>query len=78
MNQSWYTDRKQDKEQRKAEVMAYKNAFDDLTEVIKKNYVKKAAVRKYDTDNWHIQQIAVNEYNAVIDDILNLIDLTKD
>jgi uncharacterized membrane protein len=78
MKTHWLKGYNKDKAKREAEVMAYKNAFDELTLVINQNYLKKEAVRDYSSPNWEIQQIAVNEYNAVLNDILNLIDLTED
>jgi hypothetical protein len=56
------------KEQRRAEVLAYRNAFDDLREILEKHY---------DVPNWELRQIAANEYNAVLDDILKTINLTE-
>lgn len=66
-----------EKEQRKSEVLGYRNAFDALREILEQSYRKKDSVRDYDAPNWELRQIAANEYNAVIDDILKLIDLTE-
>lgn len=63
-----------DRDRRKSEVMGYRNAFDDLKQIIEQHYLKRDAVRDYSL-GWEYKQVAVNEYNAVIDDILNLIDL---
>lgn len=63
-----------EREQRKKEVLSYRNAFDDLREILEQHYVRKEAVRDY-SPGWEYKQIAVNEYNAVLDDLLNLIDL---
>lgn len=63
-----------EREQRKQEVLSYRNAFDDLREILEQHYVRKEAVRDY-SPGWEYKQIAVNEYNAVLDDLLNLIDL---
>ena len=64
-----------DKEKRKGEVLAYRNAFDDLREILERHYKPKECVRDYGSPNWEHRQIAVNEYNAVLDDIMKLIDL---
>lgn len=64
-----------DKEKRKGEVLAYRNAFDDLREILERHYKPKECVRDYGSPNWEQRQIAVNEYNAVLDDIMKLIDL---
>lgn len=64
-----------DKEKRKGEVLAYRNAFDDLREILERHYKPKGCVRDYNVPNWEQRQIAVNEYNAVLDDIMKLIDL---
>jgi hypothetical protein len=63
-----------ERNQRKQEVLSYRNAFDDLREILEQHYVRKEAVRDY-SPGWEYKQIAVNEYNAVLDDLLNLIDL---
>lgn len=63
-----------DRERRKAEVLSYRNAFDDLREILERNYLKKESVRDY-SPGWEYKQIGVNEYNAALDDLLNLIDL---
>ena len=65
------------KEQRRAEVLAYRNAFDDLREILEKHYRKKDCIRDYDVPNWELRQVAANEYNAVLDDILKTINLTE-
>ncbi len=64
------------KDKRIKEVMNYRNAFDDLTDVIEHTLQRKDAVRDYGP-GWAEKQIAVNEYNAALDDILNLIDLNR-
>ena len=64
----------EDRDKRKQEVLGYRNAFEDLREILEQYYLKKDAVRDY-SPGWEYKQIAVNEYNAVLDDILNLIDL---
>jgi hypothetical protein len=78
MNSVWFKNvPKSEKERRRGEVLAHRNAFDDLKEVLEQNYFKKECVRDYDIPNWEYRQIAVNEYNAVLDDLLNLITLTE-
>lgn len=64
----------EERERRKAEVLSYRNAFDSLREILEQNYAKREAVRDY-SPGWEYKQIATNEYNAVLDDLLNLIDL---
>ena len=54
--------------------MGYRNAFDDLRQILEQHYLKRDAVRDY-SPGWEFKQIAVNEWNSAIDDILNLIDL---
>ena len=63
-----------DRERRRSEVLSYRNAFDDLREILEQHYLKKESVRDY-SPGWEYKQIAVNEYNAALDDLLNLIDL---
>ena len=62
------------KERRKGEVLAYRNAFDDLREILEQDYLKKDAVRDY-SPGWQYKQIAANEYTAAMQELLNLIDL---
>lgn len=64
----------EEREQRKREILSYRNAFDDLREILEQHYIRKEAVRDY-SPGWEYKQIATNEYNAVLDDLLNLIDL---
>jgi hypothetical protein len=64
------------RERRKGEVLAYRNAFDDLREILEQHYLKKEAVRDY-SPGWEFKQIATNEYNAAIEELLNLIDLNQ-
>jgi hypothetical protein len=64
------------RERRKGEVLAYRNAFDDLREILEQHYLKKEAVRDY-SPGWEFKQIATNEYNAAIEELINLIDLNQ-
>ena len=68
----------QDKEKRRAEVMNYRNAFDALKEILDRDYKKKQSVRDYEAPNWELRQIAANEYNQSLDDLLKLITLDKE
>lgn len=63
------------KEARIKEVLGYKNAFEDLKEILEKEFKRKASVRDYDVPNWEIRQVAVNEYNQALDDLIKLITL---
>ena len=67
-----------DKEKRRKEVYGYRAAFDDLKEILDKEFKKKPCVRDYEDPNWEIRQIAVNEYNQALDDLLRLITLDKE
>ena len=66
------------KEKRKAEVLNYRNAFDSLKEILERDFKKKQSVRDYDVPNWELRQIATNEYNQALDDLLKLITLDKE
>jgi|TARA_R110000787_G_C13083546_1_gene410419 isopropylmalate/homocitrate/citramalate synthase len=66
------------KEKRKAEVLGYRNAFDSLKEILERDFKKKEAVRDYEVPNWELRQVAANEYNQVLDDMLKLITINKD
>ena len=75
MDSRWFDDCKtpEDKEKRKKELKAWKTAFENLENLLNKYFKKKPAVRDYEQTNWMAKQIAVNEYNSVLDDILKLI-----
>lgn len=66
------------KEKRIKEVMGYQNAFDELKKILEKEFKKKPCVRDYEIPNWEIRQVAVNEYNQAVDDLIKLITLEKD
>lgn len=73
MHTAW-TKGYKDREDRKKRVLGYRPALDDLKEIIERDFKKKEAVRDY-SPGWEYKQVAVNEYNQVIDDILKLIDI---
>jgi len=64
-----------EKEARKKQVLQYRNAFDDLLTMIRSELTKKQADRDYTTDGWVHRQIASNEYNAAIEDVVKLMNL---
>ena len=66
------------RKKRQQEVLGYRVAFNELKEILEQEYKKKSSVRDYDTPNWEYQQVAVNEYNQVLDDMLNLITIDKE
>jgi len=68
----------EEKEKRKAEVLGYRNAFDDLKRILEQEYKRKDSVRDYEVPNWELRQVSVNEYNQVLDDIFKLITLSKE
>lgn len=74
MQEAWFKGHK-DREARKKEVLSYRNAFEDLSEVLSSK--RKEPSRDYGVD-WVNKQIAINEYNQAIDDLLNLIKLKED
>lgn len=67
----------QERDERKKELLAYRNAFDHLKEILDKHYKKKECCRDYEVPNWELRQIAANEYNHVLEDIKELITITK-
>ena len=74
MHSAWLKGHK-DKEARKEQVKSASWAFDLLAEVLEKEFRRKENVRDYDSPNWEYRQVAVNEYNAALDEILKLIKL---
>lgn len=77
MHTAWLKGHK-DKNKRTSEVLGYRAVFDDLKEVLEQSFKKKTAVRDYDLPNWEVRQVAVNEYNQALEDLLKLITLDKD
>lgn len=77
MQAVWFKGTK-DKDRRRKEVMAYSNAFNDLKQILEQEFKKKPSVRDYEVPNWELRQVAVNEYNQVLDDVLKLITLDKE
>jgi len=78
MDKRWskFTTEKDVESRRKEIVGKYKNAFDDLTEILEESVIKDAAVRDY-SPGWDHKQIARNEYNQAIKDVLQLINLKE-
>ena len=76
MQAVWFKGSK-DKEQRRKEIEGFRNAFDALKEILERDFKKKPAVRDYSDPNWMANQIAVNEYNQVLEDMLKLITIEK-
>ena len=52
-------------------------ALNALKEILETDFLKKEAVRDY-SPGWEFKQIAVNEYNSVLQDILKLVTIEKD
>lgn len=77
MHTLWFKNAK-DKEKRLKEVQSYRNAFEELVVLLEENYKKKPSVREYSSPGWVQQQIAVNEYNQALDDLLSLLKHIKD
>lgn len=59
------------------EVKGMKSTLDALKEILETDFVKKESVRDY-SHGWEYKQIAVNEYNAVLQDILKLVTIEKE
>ncbi len=76
MHTAWLKGTK-DKEMRRKEIMGYRNSFDALKEVLERDFKKKENVRDYSDPQWVHTQIAVNEYNQALEDLLKLITLDK-
>lgn len=61
----------------KEEVLGYRNALDALKEILETDFKKKEAVLDY-SPGWEYKQVAVNEYNHALSDLIKLITITKD
>ncbi len=75
-NSLWFKglNTKAEKEQRVKELQSYKRAFEELTALLESKK-KPSSCRNYTNPNWQVEQIATNEYNAAIADVLALINL---
>lgn len=75
MDQRWYKGFRTDAEkaQREKQLESFKPAFRELAQLLESEIKRKPSVRDYDTPNWAERQIAVNEYNQALDDLLKLI-----
>lgn len=61
----------------KEEVDRFRPALEALKEILEADFLKKEAVRDY-SPGWEYKQIAVNEYNSVLSDIIKLLTVEKD
>ncbi len=77
MHSAWFKGKK-DKEARRKEVMGYRNGFDALREILERDFKKKENVREYGDPQWVHKQMAVNEYNQALEDLLKIINLEKE
>lgn len=64
------------KEARIKEVKSFRYAFGQLQEIIEQHLTKKEAVRDY-SPGWEYKQIAVNEYNAALNDLIKLLTIRE-
>ncbi len=76
MHSIWFKGSK-NKEARRKEVMGYRNSFDALREILERDFKKKENVRDYGDPQWTHRQMAVNEYNQALDDLLKLITIKE-
>ena len=76
MDSRWFkhTKSKEDKEARTKELKSYRNAYEALQEIIEQELLVKDSVRDYGP-GWAEKQIALNERNHALKDVLNLINL---
>lgn len=59
------------------DVKRFKPALEALKEILETDFLKKEAVRDY-SPGWEYKQIAVNEYNSVLSDVIKLLTVEKD
>jgi hypothetical protein len=65
------------REARKKQVKDMDYAFDEIIKLLEKEYKKKPADRDYTNPNWMASQIAINEYNQAVDDIIKLLTIKE-
>ena len=61
----------------KEEVNRFRPALEALKEILETDFLKKEAVRDY-SPGWEFKQIAVNEWNQALSDIIKLVTIEKD
>jgi hypothetical protein len=59
------------------EVKRFKTALDAAIEILETDFLKKEAVRDY-SPGWEYKQIATNEYNSALSDVIKLLTVEKD
>jgi hypothetical protein len=59
------------------DVKRFKTALDALKDILESDFKKKEADRDY-SPGWEQRQIAINEYNAVLTDVIKLVTIEKD
>lgn len=59
------------------DVRRFKTALDALKEILESDFLKKEADRDY-SPGWEHRQIAINEYNQVLSDVIKLVTIEKD
>lgn len=58
------------------DVKRFKTALDALKDILESDFKKKEADRDY-SPGWEQRQIAINEWNTVIESIIKLIDIKE-
>ena len=76
MKSSWLKGHS-DKEARTNKVLSYRTALNELKEILERDYKRKESVRDYGAPGWEYRQVAVNERNQAIDDIIELITIKE-
>ena len=59
------------------DVKRFNTALDALKDILESDFKKKEADRDY-SPGWEQRQIAINEYNAVLTDVIKLVTIEKD
>lgn len=59
------------------DVKHFRTALDALKEILESDFKKKEADRDY-SPGWEYRQIAINEYNQVLNDVIKLVTIEKD
>ena len=73
MDSRWLKGHK-DRNSRKSRIEGHAQAFEDLIEILEREFVDEGC-RDYDSPGWIHKQIAVNERNHTLRDIIKLITL---
>ncbi len=76
MDTRWFKQQK-DKEARKKELLSYRNAFQELSALLEKEFIQEDGP-DYKSNSWAYEQADQNGHNRAIKKVLKLINIKDD